>query len=90
MCTRSSNNFGEISNIVVKVADFGLAKVRPDPKKEEKLSDTFIMTGETGCVRRYPVKRICLDHVALVSDKFYVLSYIIYCESVSSTEAIGK
>ena len=31
----------------LKVADFGLAKVRPDPKKEETM-DSFIMTGETG------------------------------------------
>ena len=36
---------------VLKVADFGLAKVRPDPKTEEKPLDTFIMTGETGYVR---------------------------------------
>jgi Protein kinase domain/Ankyrin repeats (3 copies) len=34
---------------VLKVADFGLAKVRPDPMKEEK--DTFLMTGETGSYR---------------------------------------
>ena len=74
----------------MKVADFGLAKVRPDPKKEEKLSDTFIMTGETGCVRRCPEEIICLDHVALVSDKFHVLAYIIDCESVLITGATGK
>jgi serine/threonine protein kinase len=34
---------------VLKVADFGLAKVRPDPKTVEK--DTFLMTGETGSYR---------------------------------------
>jgi serine/threonine protein kinase len=34
---------------VLKVADFGLAKVRPDPKKGEE--DTFLMTGETGSYR---------------------------------------
>jgi hypothetical protein len=34
---------------VLKVADFGLAKVRPDPKKEE--TDSFLMTGETGSYR---------------------------------------
>eukprot|EP00535_Pseudo-nitzschia_heimii_P008861 CAMPEP_0197187660 /NCGR_PEP_ID=MMETSP1423-20130617/16286_1 /TAXON_ID=476441 /ORGANISM="Pseudo-nitzschia heimii, Strain UNC1101" /LENGTH=604 /DNA_ID=CAMNT_0042639297 /DNA_START=8 /DNA_END=1819 /DNA_ORIENTATION=- len=34
---------------VLKVADFGLSKVRPDPKKNEK--DTFLMTGETGSYR---------------------------------------
>ena len=33
----------------VKVSDFGLAKVRPDPKTVEK--DTFLMTGETGSYR---------------------------------------
>jgi serine/threonine protein kinase len=34
---------------VLKVADFGLSKVRPDPKKHEK--DSFLMTGETGSYR---------------------------------------
>ena len=34
---------------VLKVADFGLSKVRPDPKQNEK--DTFMMTGETGSYR---------------------------------------
>ena len=34
---------------VLKVADFGLCKVRPDPSKES--ADTFIMTGETGSYR---------------------------------------
>ena len=34
---------------VLKVADFGLATVRPNPKKGE--ADTFLMTGETGSYR---------------------------------------
>jgi serine/threonine protein kinase len=34
---------------VLKVADFGLSKVRPDPQKREK--DSFMMTGETGSYR---------------------------------------
>lgn len=34
---------------VLKVADFGLSKVRPDPKNQE--TDTFKMTGETGSYR---------------------------------------
>lgn len=34
---------------VLKVADFGLSKVRPDRKRNEK--DTFMMTGETGSYR---------------------------------------
>jgi serine/threonine protein kinase len=34
---------------VLKVADFGLSKVRPDPKKTDK--DSFLMTGETGSYR---------------------------------------
>lgn len=34
---------------VLKVADFGLSKVRPDPHKLEK--DSFMMTGETGSYR---------------------------------------
>jgi serine/threonine protein kinase len=34
---------------VLKVADFGLSKVRPDPKKAEQ--DSFLMTGETGSYR---------------------------------------
>lgn len=34
---------------VLKVADFGLSKVRPDPRKAE--GDTFNMTGETGSYR---------------------------------------
>ena len=34
---------------VLKVADFGLSKIRPDPKQNEK--DTFMMTGETGSYR---------------------------------------
>ena len=34
---------------VLKVADFGLSKVRPDPKNGE--TDTFSMTGETGSYR---------------------------------------
>eukprot|EP00536_Pseudo-nitzschia_multiseries_P017950 jgi/Psemu1/227161/e_gw1.1969.3.1 len=34
---------------VLKVADFGLSKIRPDPKRNEK--DTFMMTGETGSYR---------------------------------------
>lgn len=34
---------------VLKVADFGLAKVRPDPRHKE--ADKFIMTGETGSYR---------------------------------------
>jgi serine/threonine protein kinase len=37
------------SSGVLKVADFGLSKVRPDPKKNEK--DSFLMTGETGSYR---------------------------------------
>jgi hypothetical protein len=34
---------------VLKVADFGLCKLRPNPKKGN--TDTFIMTGETGSYR---------------------------------------
>jgi len=34
---------------VLKVADFGLSKVRPDPLKIER--DSFLMTGETGSYR---------------------------------------
>mmetsp|Transcript_26936 Transcript_26936/g.56417 ORF Transcript_26936/g.56417 Transcript_26936/m.56417 type:complete len:625 (-) Transcript_26936:390-2264(-) len=34
---------------VLKVADFGLSKIRPDPKRNE--IDTFMMTGETGSYR---------------------------------------
>ena len=34
---------------VLKVADFGLSKIRPDPKKNEK--EAFMMTGETGSYR---------------------------------------
>jgi serine/threonine protein kinase len=34
---------------ILKVADFGLSKVRPDPQKTEK--DSFMMTGETGSYR---------------------------------------
>ncbi|KAL3905425.1 MAG: hypothetical protein SGILL_009683, partial [Bacillariaceae sp.] len=34
---------------VLKVADFGLSKVRPDPKKSDR--DSFLMTGETGSYR---------------------------------------
>mmetsp|Transcript_53182 Transcript_53182/g.129152 ORF Transcript_53182/g.129152 Transcript_53182/m.129152 type:complete len:710 (-) Transcript_53182:154-2283(-) len=37
------------SSGVLKVADFGLSKVRPDPKKTER--DSFLMTGETGSYR---------------------------------------
>ena len=33
----------------LKIADFGLAKIRPDPKKTEM--EMFIMTGETGSYR---------------------------------------
>jgi serine/threonine protein kinase len=33
----------------LKISDFGLSKVRPDPEKKEK--DTFTMTGETGSYR---------------------------------------
>jgi ankyrin repeat protein len=33
---------------VLKISDFGLSKVRPDPGKNE--TDTFTMTGETGYV----------------------------------------
>ena len=33
---------------VLKISDFGLSKVRPDPGKNE--TDAFSMTGETGCV----------------------------------------
>lgn len=35
---------------VLKVADFGLSKIRPDKKTNEK-GDTFMMTGETGSYR---------------------------------------
>ncbi len=34
----------------LKISDFGLAKVRPDPKGEEEM-DEFRMTGETGSYR---------------------------------------
>jgi serine/threonine protein kinase len=34
---------------VLKVADFGLSKIRPDPKKQE--NQPFMMTGETGSYR---------------------------------------
>lgn len=34
---------------VLKISDFGLSKVRPDPAKQE--SDKFVMTGETGSYR---------------------------------------
>jgi serine/threonine protein kinase len=33
----------------LKISDFGLSKVRPDPAKKE--TETFIMTGETGSYR---------------------------------------
>ena len=36
---------------VLKISDFGLAKVRPDPKKKQKQKDTRFMTGETGSYR---------------------------------------
>ena len=35
---------------VLKVSDFGLSKVRPDPKHESS-TDTYVMTGETGSYR---------------------------------------
>jgi serine/threonine protein kinase len=31
---------------VLKISDFGLSRIRPDPSKKE--TDTFVMTGETG------------------------------------------
>lgn len=34
---------------MLKISDFGLSKVRPDPEQKEK--DTFTMTGETGSYR---------------------------------------
>ena len=34
---------------VIKISDFGLSRVRPDPKKKEN-ADRF-MTGETGSYR---------------------------------------
>jgi serine/threonine protein kinase len=34
---------------VLKISDFGLAKVRPDPKTNE--AETYLMTGETGSYR---------------------------------------
>jgi serine/threonine protein kinase len=34
---------------MLKISDFGLSKVRPDPEKKEK--DRFTMTGETGSYR---------------------------------------
>jgi len=34
---------------VLKISDFGLAKIRPDPTKNEK--EVFVMTGETGSYR---------------------------------------
>ena len=34
---------------VLKISDFGLAKVRPDPKMLENTK--FVMTGETGSYR---------------------------------------
>jgi serine/threonine protein kinase len=34
---------------MLKISDFGLSKVRPDPEKKEV--DTFRMTGETGSYR---------------------------------------
>lgn len=34
---------------VLKISDFGLSKIRPDPSKKE--TDSFVMTGETGSYR---------------------------------------
>lgn len=34
---------------VLKISDFGLAKIRPDPTKTEQ--EAFVMTGETGSYR---------------------------------------
>ena len=34
---------------MLKISDFGLSRIRPDPNKKE--SDTFVMTGETGSYR---------------------------------------
>lgn len=34
---------------MLKISDFGLSKVRPDPNKKE--TDRFTMTGETGSYR---------------------------------------
>lgn len=36
---------------VLKISDFGLAKVRPDPKKKEVGDKVRFMTGETGSYR---------------------------------------
>jgi serine/threonine protein kinase len=33
---------------VLKISDFGLSRIRPDPGKNE--TDAFTMTGETGYV----------------------------------------
>lgn len=35
----------------LKITDFGLAKVRPDPNQEAVETDQFLMTGETGSYR---------------------------------------
>lgn len=43
---------------VLKVADFGLAKVRPDPQQVE--TEQFLMTGETGSYRFSKYYRIVL------------------------------
>jgi serine/threonine protein kinase len=34
---------------VLKISDFGLSRIRPDPSKKE--TDAFVMTGETGSYR---------------------------------------
>lgn len=63
---------------VLKISDFGLAKVRPDPKTNEQ--DTYLMTGETGSYRfmapevfRHEVYNETVDVYSYAMIFFYLL-----------------
>ncbi len=80
---------------VLKISDFGLAKVRPDPKMTEK--EGFRMTGETGSYRfmapevfRHEQYTETVDIYSFAMIFYYLVSGRPPWESLSGLDAVVK
>ena len=71
---------------VLKISDFGLAKIRPDPTKTEE--EAFVMTGETGSYRFMAPEVSPILGRGLQNPLFYAFLTLLCLSRASSTPLV--
>ena len=71
---------------VLKISDFGLAKIRPDPTKTEQ--EAFVMTGETGSYRFMAPEVSPILGRGLQNPLFYAFLTLLCLSRASSTPLV--